>query len=184
MAGMAFTSLRGTLLVAAPFLRDPNFRRAVVLLCEHGPEGAMGVILDRPTETSAAEAVPALGHLVDRSDVVHEGGPVEVGGIVALADFTDPAAGGTTAFGSIGFVSADAGDLTGAVSALRLYAGYSGWGEGQLEDEIEQGTWILVAPVPDDVFGASAQTLWARVLERQGGQLALIARMPVDPSVN
>jgi len=176
--------LSGHLLIAGPSLFDPNFRRTVVLICEHGPEGAMGVILDRPTETVAAEAVPTLGHLVAIADVVYEGGPVEVGGVVALADFTDLDVAGTPAFASIGFVSADAGDLTGAVAAVRLYAGYSGWGEGQLEDEIEQGAWILAAPTRDDVFGSNSRTLWVRVLERQGGQLALIARMPDDPSVN
>ncbi len=181
---MPFTSLRGTLLVAAPFLRDPNFRRAVVLLCEHGPEGAMGVVLDRPTETRAADAVPSLSHLMADGERVHEGGPVEVGGVVALADFIDADAGGSPAFGSIGFVSADAGDLTGSVAAVRLYAGYSGWGAGQLEEEIEQGAWILATPIADDVFGVDLHNLWARVLERQGGRLALLARMPDDPSVN
>jgi putative transcriptional regulator len=144
----------------------------------------MGVILDRVTDTLAAEAVPGLGHLTAPGDVVHEGGPVEPGGVVALADFTDPSVAGSPAFGTIGFVSSDAGDITGAVSAIRLFAGYSGWGAGQLEDELEQGAWILARPVPDDVFGADPRSLWVRVLQRQGGQLALIARMPDDPSVN
>jgi putative transcriptional regulator len=181
---MTSSSLRGSLLVAAPILKDPNFRRTVVLLCEHGSEGAMGVVLNRPTAVPAGDAVPALSALIGPLDRVYEGGPVERTGIVALAEFSDPSASGAIAFDRIGLVSAGVGDLEEAITRVRLYAGYAGWGTGQLEAEVEEGAWILLEPIAADAFDEAPSSLWQRVLARQGGQLALLARMPDDPSVN
>jgi putative transcriptional regulator len=180
-------TLRGTLLVAAPTLADPNFQRAVVLVTEHTDEGAMGLVLNRPTDTTVAEAAPELSAVTGPAELVHQGGPVQPRAVVVLAEFADPDAAAHLVLGDIGFVRADA-DLEQAGTETRrgrVYAGYAGWGPGQLEGELEEEGWIVVEhPLPDELFSPGPDDLWHDVLERQGGHLALIARMPVDPSLN
>ena len=181
----SFASLRGHLLVAAPDLLDPNFRRSVVLLTEHDAEAAMGVVLNRRLEIPVAEAVPALAELVEDGAPLYQGGPVQTGSVLALADFHEPALSAGLAFGTIGYLRGDEdpSGLVGDVGAVRVFSGYSGWGPGQLEAELEQEAWITVPAVPDDVFG-DPDGLWGRVLERKGGRYRLVARMPDDPSLN
>jgi putative transcriptional regulator len=180
-------TMRGALLVAAPALVDPNFQRTVVLVTEHTEEGAMGLVLNRPTETTVAEAAPELLALAGPDERVHHGGPVQPRAVVVLAEFSDPDAAAHLVVGDIGFVAADA-DLeeTGSETRRgRVYAGYAGWGPGQLESELEDEGWIVVPePLPDELFSPGPDGLWHDVLERQGGHLALIARMPLDPSLN
>ncbi len=138
-------SLRGQLLVAGPDLLDPNFRRSVLLVGEHGDEGAMGVILNRPSPVSVADAVPPLADLVDDTDLVHVGGPVQPQAIVVLGDFRDPDEAAALVLGSIGFLPAEiesAADV-GSLDRARVFAGYAGWGPGQLESEIAEESWII-----------------------------------------
>jgi putative transcriptional regulator len=179
-------TLRGQLLIASPALRDLNFRRTVVLVAEHGEEGAMGVVLNRPAEAVASEAAPALADLVEPAAVVHVGGPVEPQAVVILAEFDDPDESASIVFADIGFVRADADPelLAGSTRRARLFAGYAGWGAGQLEAELEEESWIVEAPLPDDVFSESPTELWSAVLRRKGGPFALVATMPPDPSMN
>jgi putative transcriptional regulator len=180
-------SLRGTLLVAAPTLLDPNFQRTVVLVTEHTDEGAMGLVLNRPTDTTVAEAAPELTPLAGGEEVVHQGGPVQPRAVVVLAEFADPGAAAHIVLEDIGFVPADADlERTGDETRRgRVYAGYAGWSAGQLEDELEDEGWIVVDhPLADELFSPEPDDLWHDVLERQGGHLALIARMPLDPSLN
>ena len=186
MADMSdFASLQGSLLVASPDLLDPNFRRTVVLLTEHDAEAAMGVVLNRRLEIAVVDAVPVLADLVEDGAQVFSGGPVQSGSVLALADFNEPAQSAALAFGSIGYLRGDEdpAELVGDVTAVRVFAGYSGWGPGQLEAELSQEAWITVPAVPDDVFG-DPDGLWGRVLERKGGRYRLLARMPDDPSLN
>jgi len=173
-------SLCGQLLLASPALMDPNFRRAVVLIGVHSEEGAMGVVLNRPSEVTVSEAVPQL------EQTVYVGGPVQPSSIVFLAEFLDPTPAGLLVLGRIGFPAPDAGidELTEATARRRVFAGYAGWGEGQLDAELDQGDWIAHSAVPDDVFTEVPEELWSSVLTRMGGSYALIARMPADPSVN
>jgi putative transcriptional regulator len=180
-------SLRGQLLIAAPTLVDPNFQRTVVLVTEHTDEGAMGLVLNRPTETTVADAAPELAGVAGPMERVHAGGPVQPRAVVVLAEFVDPAASAHVVLGDIGFVRADADldDVGMETRRGRVYAGYAGWGPGQLESELEAEGWFVVQdPRPDDLFSVGAEELWRTVLERQGGHLALIARMPLDPSLN
>jgi putative transcriptional regulator len=180
-------SLRGTLLVAAPALADPNFQRTVVLVTEHTDEGAMGLVLNRPTETTVVEAAPELAPLTGPEERVHQGGPVQPRAVVVLAEFADPDAAAHLVIDDIGFVRADADleEMGFETRRGRVYAGYAGWGPGQLEDELEDEGWIVVEdPLPDELFSPGPDGLWHDVLERQGGHLALIARMPLDPSLN
>lgn len=179
-------SLRGHLLVAAPSLVDPNFRRTVVLIGEHTDQGAMGVVLNRPSPISVQEAVPPLSGLAAPDDLVHFGGPVQPQAIVVLGDFDDPERAGALVVGSIGFLPAqidDPADL-GGLRRLRVFAGYAGWAVGQLESEIAEEAWITVQATPDDVFTHDTDGLWGAALRRKGGPYAVLASMPPDPSSN
>src|SRR5690606_32362653 len=120
----------------------------------------------------------------DDGDVVYVGGPVQPSAVVALAEHEDPETAGAIAFGNIGFVHADADGEMGALGRVRVFAGYAGWGAGQLEQELEQEAWIVELAQPDDVFTDDPAQLWSSVLRRKGGQYALLARMPLDPSLN
>ena len=179
-------SLCGQLLLASPALTDPNFRRAVILVGVHSEEGAMGVVLNRPSEVTVSEAVPQLEQTVSELEPVYVGGPVQPSSIVFLAEFLDPTPAGLLVLGRIGFPAPDAGieELTEATARRRVFAGYAGWGEGQLDAELDQGDWIAHPALPDDVFSEDPDALWSKVLARKGGAYVLIARMPLDPSVN
>ena len=160
-------SLKGQLLLASPALFDPNFRRTVVLVTEHTEEGAAGLVLNRPSETAVADAVPDLLPLVSEEERVYVGGPVQESAVLVLAEFEDPEEAALLVVDDIGFLPGD-GDfdlLAGATRRVRVFAGYAGWGPGQLEAELE-----------DD--------LWARILRDKGGVYRVVALMPEDPSVN
>lgn len=179
-------SLRGKLLVAGPTLNDPNFRRSVVLVCEHTEEGALGLIVNRPTPVEAGEAVPDLAPLIGDDARLWSGGPVQPASVVLLADFTDPPDDVLMVLDGVGLVlqGADLADLELAERGARAFLGYAGWGPEQLEGELERDDWIVVDAEPDDAFDEDAEELWGRVLARQGGEYALLARMPPDPSLN
>jgi putative transcriptional regulator len=178
-------SLRGKLLVASPALVDPNFARSVVLMTEHNDEGAMGIVLNRPAEMAARELLPALEDIAGE-DPLFLGGPVQPQAVVLLAEFADPEAAAWIVVADVGLASADTDldELGPAVRRGRFYAGYSGWGPGQLEAEMEEESWIVEAPIPPELFPDDPETLWNDVLERKGGQYTLISRMPADPSLN
>jgi putative transcriptional regulator len=177
-------SLKGQLLIAAPLLVDPNFHRTVVLVVEHTPEGAVGVVLNRPSDVAASDALPGLGPLAD-GERVYVGGPVQPQAVIVLGEHADAAVEAAVC-GPIAPVTLDddaGADLDG-VSRLRVFAGYAGWGEGQLDGELAEEAWFTEPALPGDVFAGDADALWRRVLERKGGHYALLARMPDDPSVN
>jgi putative transcriptional regulator len=174
-------SLAGQLLIASPALFDPNFRRMVVLIAEHGDEGAMGLVLNRPSDTTVAEGVPPLSALAGPAEPVYVGGPVEPEGVIVLAEFEDPAEAAAIVVGDVGFVPADGGEDVD-VRRARVFAGHAGWTGGQLEAELEEGSWIVEPALPEDVF--AREDLWETVLRRKGGAYALAAGMPLDPSLN
>lgn len=178
-------SLRGSLLIASPILADPNFARTVVLITEHGEEGAMGVVLNRPSETEVGEVAPGLGEIAG-GEPVFIGGPVQPQALVVLAEFNDPEVAAWVVVADVGFVAADTDQtaLEHAVRRGRVYAGYSGWSAGQLEAELAEDAWIVEPPLPSELFPDDPETLWRGVLARKGGQFALLARMPDDPSLN
>jgi putative transcriptional regulator len=179
-------SLRGQLLIASPGLIDPNFRRTVVLVGDHGEQGAMGVVLNRPSATTVEEAVPLLSEVVDAEEPVHVGGPVQQQAIVVLGEFDEPERAGVLVFGSVGFVPGEVDDAVdlGEMVRARVFAGYAGWGPGQLENELQEAAWIVAPAAPDDVFTADPDALWSMVLRRKGGLFAFIATIPPDPSLN
>jgi putative transcriptional regulator len=171
--------LRGKLLIAAPSLFD-YFRRTVILVLEHNEEGAMGVVLNRPSDTTVGEAVGTLAGLTDDDELVRLGGPVSPESVVALGEFEDPDEAAKPVAGSLGLLDPDGSDPS--LRRLRVYAGYAGWGPGQLEGEIEDGAWIVESLDPEDPFKEG--DLWADALQRKGGGYSLLATMPADPSLN
>jgi putative transcriptional regulator len=183
---MSPESLAGRLLVASTTLQDANFARTVVLIGLHNEDGALGLVLNRPSTSTVASAVPQLGELLDEEDQVFVGGPVQGSSIVMLAEFDDPAAAGLLVLGRIGLPAPDASleQLAAATARRRAYAGYAGWSQGQLDAEVGAGDWIAHDALPDDVFSTEPEQLWSSVLTRKGGRYALLARMPLDPSLN
>ena len=190
---MGWSSLGGRLLVATPMLGDPNFDRTVVLLIEHGPEGALGVVLNRPGTTEVGEARPQWRDLAAEPAVLFSGGPVQVDALIGLGEVTDGAGLLTAAgdawrpvVGSVGTVNLgqrpDDGD--GPLHRVRLFAGYAGWDAGQLEGEIKARAWFVVEAQPEDALTADPGELWSTVLRRQRGDLRLLARYPTNPTQN
>jgi putative transcriptional regulator len=178
-------SLRGKLLIASPALVDPNFARTVVFLTEHSEEGAMGIVLNRPSETAVHSVVEELAEIAG-GEAIYVGGPVQPEALVLLAEFSHLEAAAWIVVADVGLASADVdlADLAASVRRGRVYAGYSGWGPGQLETEMEAESWIVEAPLPMELFPDDPATLWRDVLSRKGGEYSLIARMPADPSLN
>jgi putative transcriptional regulator len=179
-------SLRGQLLIASPVIVDANFRRTVVLIAEHGDEGAMGVVLNRPSETLVQDAASPLEVLVEPGSPIFTGGPVEPAAVVVLAEFDDPDEAATVVVDDVGFMRSDADpiDAGDRMRRARVFAGYAGWGGGQLEAELEGEAWIVEPATPDLVFADDVDGLWSAVLRSKGGEFAIIATMPPDPSLN
>ena len=171
--------MRGHLLIAAPSLFD-YFRRTVVLVLEHTPDGAMGVVLGRETETLVADVVPALAELADDEDVVYLGGPVAPESVVALGDFGQPEEAGTQVVGSLGTLDPDGAN--DSLRRLRVFAGYAGWAPGQLDAELDSDAWIVQPADAEDPFRSG--DIWSGALGRKGGRYRLMATMPADPSLN
>jgi putative transcriptional regulator len=178
-------SLGGSLLIAGPGLWDPNFRRTVVLVGQHDEDGAVGVVLNRVAEVEVAVAAPPLAGLVEPGQRLHIGGPVQPQAAVVVADFEDPDRAEVVAFGSIGFLPEEVDpDGVGGLRLARVFAGYAGWGPGQLERELEEGSWFVEPARPEDVFTDEPEGLWSRVVRRKGPKYGLLATMPLDPSTN
>jgi putative transcriptional regulator len=171
-------SLSGRLLIASPSMPD-YFHRTVILVVEHADQGAFGLVLNRPSETTVGEASPELAELIGDDHLIHVGGPVQPNAVTAVGDHSDPAAATKLIVGSVGMVDLDDPP---EVSRLRVYVGYAGWSAGQLDGELEQEAWIVEDADPDDPFRDG--DLWSEALARKGGEFALLARMPPDPSVN
>ncbi|MGW4383083.1 YqgE/AlgH family protein [Kitasatospora sp. NPDC004531] len=192
MAGMeAAPSLTGRLLVATPVLTDPNFARSVVLLLDHDAEGALGVVLNRPTVVDVAAVLDGWAALAGDPAVVFQGGPVALDSALAIAvvpgEETHPAPlGWRRVHGAIGLVDLEAPPevLAGVLGGMRVFAGYSGWSPGQLEQEIAEGAWYPVECEAGDVSCGQPDRMWRSVLRRQRGPLAMLATYPDDPTLN
>jgi putative transcriptional regulator len=177
-------SLQGKLLVSSPALHDPNFRKTVVLIAHHDEEGAMGLVLSRPSEVLAVTAVPSLEGLPGADDPVFVGGPVQPEAFMVLAEFDDVDEAAAPIMERLGFMPADAEPDDLSITRLRLFSGYSGWGTGQLEYELEEVAWIVVDAETADAFADDPDELWRTVLHRKGGPFELMVDMPFDPGLN
>ncbi len=182
-------NLQGKLLVAAPSLLDPNFARTVVLMLAHGDQGALGLVLNRPTITDVSSPLPEWESLATEPAVVFVGGPVSEGTICLArvkSEVSVPSSGYLALQGTLGTVDleSDPAFVAPWIERLRIFAGYAGWGEGQLESEMEAGAWWAVDAREEDIFSEEPARLWKHVLRRQGGLLALASAYPADPALN
>ena len=191
--------LTGHLLVAAPRMADPNFARRVVLILDHGAHGALGVVLDRPGGVAVGELMPQWEAWATPPAELFTGGPVARNALIGLVRLISREAsvegsdrrptGWRTLVDAerpVGTVDlgADPAPMADSIVGVRLFSGYAGWDSDQLEDEIEDGSWYVVRAAAPDPISADPESLWRRVLKRQGGALAVVSGFPDDPAMN
>ena len=180
--------LDGSLLVATPRLLDPNFARTVILVLNHDEDGAIGVVINRPSELSVADVLPTWSEAVTQPRTLFSGGPVGRDSAIAVAvPLGDgPAVGFQRVTAGYGLVDLDGspGDVLPDLAGLRVFSGYAGWAPGQLEAEIAEGSWYVVPSLQSDLVTAEPEALWRLVLRRQAGELAYVSTFPEDPTHN
>lgn len=197
----------GSLLIASATLLDPHFARSLVLVLDANPDGALAVVLNRPTRTPVASVLPEWDGLTSEPGVFFDGGPVEGNAALALGLLDDSGADGAPDDGwrrldgapdagspaalvgggrPLGLVDLDSEPQTwvGRLAALRVYAGYTGWGPGQLDEEIAEGSWHLAPALPSDLFTDRPDLLWRDVLRRQPAPVSMLTTLPEDASLN
>jgi putative transcriptional regulator len=179
---------KGRVLVASPLLLDPNFDRTVILMLEHGEEGALGVVLNRPSTLDVHDAIPDWGRFAGTPEVVFVGGPVGQGAVIGLSRCSTEPPDGTwqRVLGAVGVLdlSTDADEVGAVVDSVRVFTGYAGWGEGQLEGELDEGAWFVVDAEEGDAMSQDPDGLWRAVLRRQPPPLNRYANYPPNPSFN
>jgi putative transcriptional regulator len=184
----AFDRFTGRLVVATPSLGDPNFDRTVVLILEHGDDGAVGVVLNRASDVDLAVPLPDWAVLANDPRKIFVGGPVAQGAVLGLARASsdDPSDGWSPLIGRLGTVdlSVAPADLEVGVEELRVFTGYSGWGRGQLENEIEGGAWFVIDAEGGDAFTTEPERLWTLVMNRQQSTEELLSGTPRHPWLN
>jgi|SRR6185295_10757675 len=180
---------KGIFLVATPGLRDPNFRQTVVLLCEHGDDGALGVVVNRPTAMLLSEAVPQIPVLEGQCHTLFSGGPVQPNQVMMLFRLSQEGTEQHHVFDGV-YLGGDLGILERVLTrpagaeTFRAYIGYSGWGAGQLENEMQSGAWITLPADPFIVFEKDPQQVWPDIMRSLGDRYAFYADMPPDPHLN
>ena len=177
----------GILLIADPFLKDPNFLRTVVFLCEHKEEGSFGFVLNRQYENTLDELIPELeGHKIP----VFYGGPVQIDTIHFLHQYPAEIPGGQEVLKGVFW----GGDFDAVINfikneefdkdKIRFYIGYSGWGEGQLDTEMKEKTWLTVKATRKLVFHPEYSAIWKDSLKTLGGDYEMMVNFPIDPQLN
>lgn len=201
MAGVGDMFWAGRLLVATPVIGDPNFERTVVFLLEHGEEGALGLVVNRPTDVWVGGSLPQWEPFAPSPSVVFVGGPVEQRTAIALArpgpgvrldapdaardEVWSPVLTTADSVGPLATLDLEADPaLATDLEVVRIYVGYAGWEAGQLESEMADEAWRCVAARPSDLWSDEPEGLWSRVLRRQGGTDAWLSLYPPDPSGN
>lgn len=181
------SSTRGQLLVASPGLLDPNFERTVIFMLEHNDEGAIGVVLNRPSELPVATTIDTWSGRTVPPSVIFVGGPVSPSSVIALASVTleDAGANWNPILGRIGTVDLDVdpSEVPG-LDEVRMYAGYAGWAAGQIEAELHDDGWIVLDAELTDVHTDDPYELWWEVLGRQPGAVGRLGNYPRDPRDN
>jgi putative transcriptional regulator len=180
----------GTFLIANPTLGDPNFVRTVVLLCEHNDKGSMGLVINRPSEIRLVDALGDASPLPPPEEILYLGGPVQRDALLVLHRAAKAIPGAQAIRDGISL----GGDMQTLLDLLaskrqtgdrvRVYAGYAGWGEGQLDEELGTGSWIVCPAKGHFVFDAEPDTLWEEIIRSLGSEYAYLMSMPVDPRVN
>jgi len=180
----------GTLLIASPTLRDPNFARTVVLLCEHSAAGSMGLIVNRPTATKVADVLSGVTKLPPAAEILFRGGPVQPDILLVLHKVdapvpgAQPVAGGMALGGEMQMLVDVLAQTRAPAERVRVYAGYAGWGEGQLDMEMATGSWFTYPATAEIVFDLDPEETWAAAIRGLGPDFAHLITMPLDPRVN
>lgn len=186
---MGHVSTAGQLLVATPAINDGNFDQTAIYMLHHDPVGALGVVINRPSELDAAEVLPRWADLLTDPPLLFGGGPVEQQGIIGVAEVhpqTPDDVGRVPGNAAVATIDLDGDPAIAAawIKRLRLFRGYSGWGPRQLDGEINAGAWFTVDAHLDDIFDAEAATLGERIFRRQTGTMQWFANAPTEPNVN
>jgi putative transcriptional regulator len=175
----------GRLLIAEPFLNDPNFARSVILICEHGEEGTIGFALNRTTELTLSDLLPELYTQLK----VYQGGPVQMDTLHMIHRIPHILDGNELNNGVFwgGSYEALQDAVTNKVckpTDIRLFVGYSGWSPGQLERELLENSWIVADMSVDLLFETEPEDVWKRAISLLGNDFAYLANMPVNPQLN
>lgn len=178
---------KGSLLIAKPFLGDPNFERGVILMCEHNEQGSFGFVLNQTTDLFLGDV---LDETIYQDITLHLGGPVEKNTLHFIHRRPDLVAGGTEIMKDVFW----GGDFENVKTLLNLntlkqedvmfFIGYSGWSGGQLDDEIKQDSWIISSTTSDFLFSTPPVNFWREILRNMGGEYRSIAHYPIDPRLN
>lgn len=178
---------KGTLLIAKPFLGDPNFERGVILMCEHNEQGSFGFVLNQTTDLYLGDV---LEETIYQDITLHLGGPVEKNTLHFIHRRPDLVNGGTEIMKDVYW----GGDFNSVKTLLNLntlkqedvmfFIGYSGWSGGQLDDEIKQDSWIISSTTSDFLFSTPPGNFWREILRNMGGEYRSIAHYPIDPRLN
>jgi putative transcriptional regulator len=178
---------KGRLLISEPFLPDPNFERTVVLLCEHNDEGSFGFVLNKPSIVKLNEVMEDMTAI---ESIVYVGGPVQQdtlhfihrhSGVNNAVEITSHVYWGGD-FENL-LVLCDTKQIS--ATDIRFFLGYSGWGPGQLDSELEQDSWIVCDFVSDQLlFETEPDTMWRKALENMGGRFSVYSNYPTDPRLN
>ncbi|MBA4021306.1 MAG: DUF179 domain-containing protein [Gordonia sp.] len=177
----------GSLLMASTDLAEPTFRRTVIYIIEHNDAGSLGVVLNRMSQTAVHNLLPAWTDTAARPKAIFVGGPVKQDSALCLGVVRPgvsighlPALRHVEGRVVLVDLDADAEDLAEALSGVRIFAGYAGWGIGQLGDELRTGSWIVAPSLPDDVIAPAEMDLWSQVMRRQPWPLPLLATHPIE----
>lgn len=178
---------QGSILISEPFLGDENFERTVILICEHNEEGTLGFVLNRPTNITFDSVIPEIEKF---SELLYIGGPVQqdslhflyrnkeyIDGSVKVADNLYWGGNYEELLILITTKAINPGDF-------RFFLGYSGWGEGQLEEEMKNNSWIIAEPSVNELFDTEATELWRVILKGMGGKYKMYSNYPIDPRLN
>ena len=178
---------KGRLLISEPFLPDPNFERTVVLLCDHNEEGSFGFVLNKPSILKLSEVMESIRHM---DEILYVGGPVQQDSLHFIhrnlsLDNAVEICNGISWGGNFENLVLMAGAKQVSSSDIRFFLGYSGWGPGQLESELEENSWIVCDHVTDQfLFDTDSQLMWKRALDNLGGRFSMYSNYPVDPRLN
>jgi putative transcriptional regulator len=173
--------------VASPSLSDGYFDRSVVFMLEHNTDGALGLILNRPTDEDPLTELENWWEICSTPQAVFDGGPVEPEALIGLGWLDEPAREGwsdiTAGVGTVD-LSTPPREISTVFRGARIFRGYAGWSSGQLEGEMIANAWVVANAEPDDMFTNNTEGLWRRVLKRQGGRVSWMANFPDDLSAN
>jgi putative transcriptional regulator len=177
----------GVLLIADPFLKDPNFMRTVVLVTEHNEQGEIGFVINRQYENTLDELLPEIeGHQIP----VYYGGPVQMNTIHFLHRYPERIQGGIEVMKGV-FWGGDFESVVQLINSgevepdmIRFFIGYSGWTNGQLQSELEEKSWLTVEATRRLVFHDNAEEIWKDALKHLGGDYEMMINFPIDPQLN